>query len=40
VSFVVGLLVISGFLRYLRRYGLWPFGLYRIALAAILWHWL
>lgn len=36
VSFAVGLVVIAGFLRYLRRFGLWPFGLYRIGLALLL----
>ncbi len=36
VSFVVGWLVIAGFLRYLRRFGMWPFAVYRIALAALL----
>ena len=36
VSFVVGWLVISAFLRYLRRFGLWPFALYRITLGALL----
>lgn len=36
VSFAVGLVVIAGFLRYLRRFGLWAFGLYRIGLAALL----
>lgn len=38
VSFVVGWLVIAAFLRYLRRFGLGPFGYYRIALGAlVLW---
>jgi undecaprenyl-diphosphatase len=32
VAFVVSLLVIAAFLRYLRRFGLAPFGVYRIAL--------
>ena len=36
VSFVVGWLVIAAFLRYLRRFGLWPFALYRITLGALL----
>lgn len=35
VSFGVALLVIAAFLRYLRRFGLAPFGLYRIALGAL-----
>lgn len=35
VSFVVAILVITAFLRYLRRFGLAPFGVYRIALGAI-----
>jgi undecaprenyl-diphosphatase len=34
VSFVVALLVISAFLRYLKRFGLIPFGIYRIMLGA------
>jgi len=38
VSFVVALVVIAGFLRYLKRRGLEPFAYYRIALGAlILW---
>lgn len=36
VSFAVGWLVIAAFVRYLGRYGLWPFALYRIALGAVL----
>lgn len=36
VSFVVGLLVIAAFLRYLRRFGLWAFAVYRIALGLVL----
>lgn len=35
VSFVVALAVIASFLRYLRRFGLAPFGVYRIVLGAI-----
>lgn len=35
VSFVVALLVIAVFLRYLRRFGLLPFGVYRIALGVV-----
>jgi undecaprenyl-diphosphatase len=34
-SFVVALLVIAAFLRYLKRFGLAPFGVYRIALGAL-----
>jgi undecaprenyl-diphosphatase len=34
-SFVVTLAVIAGFLRYLRRFGLLPFGVYRIVLGAV-----
>jgi undecaprenyl-diphosphatase len=38
VSFVVALAVISGFLRYLSRHGLAPFGYYRIVLGlAVAW---
>lgn len=36
VSFGVGFLVISAFLRYLRRFGLWAFGLYRVVLGLLL----
>lgn len=35
VSFGVALLVITGFLRYLKRYGLAPFGWYRVALGVL-----
>lgn len=35
VSFVVALLVISAFLRYLKRFGLMPFGVYRIILGSV-----
>lgn len=35
VSFVVALAVIASFLRYLRRFGLAPFGVYRIVLGAV-----
>ena len=35
VSFVVALLVIAAFLRYLKRFGLLPFGIYRILLGAV-----
>jgi undecaprenyl-diphosphatase len=35
VSFAVALLVIAAFLRYLRRFGLAPFGVYRVALGAL-----
>lgn len=36
-SFVVGWAVIAGFLHYLQRHGLTPFGIYRIILAAVVW---
>lgn len=37
-SFLVGWAVIAAFIRYLGRFGLWPFALYRIALGgALLW---
>lgn len=36
VAFAVGFLVITAFLRYLRRFGLWPFGCYRIAVGLLL----
>jgi undecaprenyl-diphosphatase len=35
VSFVVALLVIAAFLRYLKRFGLAPFGVYRILAGAL-----
>lgn len=35
VSFVVALLVIAAFLRYLKRFGLTPFGVYRILLGVV-----
>jgi undecaprenyl-diphosphatase len=35
VSFVVALVVIAAFLRYLKRFGLLPFGVYRILLGVI-----
>lgn len=35
VSFVVALLVIAAFLRYLKRFGLTPFGVYRILLGIV-----
>jgi undecaprenyl-diphosphatase len=35
VSFVVALAVIASFLRYLKRFGLAPFGVYRVALGAL-----
>lgn len=38
-SFLVGWAVIAAFIRYLGRFGLWPFAVYRIALgAALIWH--
>lgn len=36
-SFVVGFLVMAGFLRLLRKVGLWPFALYRMGLAGVIW---
>lgn len=35
VSFVVALAVIATFLRYLKRFGLAPFGIYRIVLGSL-----
>ena len=35
-SFVVGWVVIAGFLRFLSRHGLWAFSLYRIAFGLVL----
>ena len=35
VSFAVAIAVIAAFLRYLRRFGLAPFGVYRIAIGAL-----
>ncbi len=35
ISFVVALLVIAAFLRYLKRFGLTPFGIYRILLGIV-----
>jgi undecaprenyl-diphosphatase len=35
VSFLVSILVMAGFLKYLKRYGLAPFGWYRIAFGAL-----
>lgn len=40
VAFAVGLLVIAAFLRYLRRFGLWPFGCYRIAVGLLFLLWM
>jgi undecaprenyl-diphosphatase len=40
VSFVVAWLVIAAFLNYLKRRGLAPFGVYRIALGALVLAWL
>lgn len=34
-AFIVSMLAIAGFLRYLKRYGLLPFGLYRIVLGVV-----
>lgn len=39
VSFVVAILVIALFLRYLRRFGLLPFGVYRVLLGAAVLYW-
>lgn len=39
VSFVVAWAVIAGFLKYLRKHGLEPFGYYRIALGALVLLW-
>lgn len=36
MAFLVGLLCIAGFLRYLKRFGLWPFGCYRIIFGLLL----
>ncbi len=37
-AFVVSMAAVSGFLRYLKRYGLLPFGVYRVALGGlVLW---
>lgn len=36
VSFAVGWLVIAAFIRYLRRFGMWPFALYRIAVGLLI----
>ena len=35
VSFVVALVVIAAFLRYLKRFGLLPFGVYRVVLGVV-----
>jgi len=35
IAFAVALLVIAAFLRYLRRFGLAPFGIYRILLGVV-----
>lgn len=34
-AFVVSMLAVSGFLKYLKRYGLLPFGLYRIVVGVV-----
>ncbi|MSP90530.1 MAG: undecaprenyl-diphosphate phosphatase [Myxococcales bacterium] len=36
-AFVVGWAAIAGFLRVLGKVGLWPFGVYRIAVAVLVW---
>jgi undecaprenyl-diphosphatase len=37
ISFLVAWAVIAGFIRYLQKHGLAPFGVYRIVLAAVVW---
>lgn len=39
-AYIVALFVIRGFLKFLKRYGLEPFGWYRIVLAAVLFYFL